>query len=253
MNEVDERLWQRYRDQGDATARAQLLERHLGLVHHVARAIHVNLPDEVELDDLVSSGTLGLVRALESFDRSRGLAFSTYATPRIRGGILDDLRATDWIPRSVRSKARDTRNAQERLRGVLGRAPTDEETAFELNLELETYWRWREETEGGTLIPLDVPGTGDNENALALGETLAGSSGLEAHDSLQHEGEVAALQNALRDLPERERTVLALYYFEHLKLRQIAGLLHLTESRISQIRSQALRRLRRVLSPVLEV
>jgi len=213
----------------------------------------VSLPDEVELDDLVSSGTLGLVRALESFDRSRGLAFSTYATPRIRGAILDDLRASDWIPRSVRSKARDIRNAKERLRGVLGRAPTHEEIAFDLGLELVTYWRWREETEGGTLVPLDVPGTGDNENALALGETLAGSSGLEAYNSLQHEGEVAALQNALRDLAERERTVLALYYFEHLKLRQIAGILHLTESRISQIRSQALRKLRGALSPVLEV
>jgi RNA polymerase sigma factor (sigma-70 family) len=137
-------LWQRYRGTGDPAARTQLLDRYLGLVHHVARQVAARVSDVVEVDDLVSAGTLGLVQALESFDLSRGLAFSTFAMRRIRGSILDELRSRDWVPRSVRAKGRQLATAVAQLESKLGRSPEPQEVAGVLSLDLETYWRWRD-------------------------------------------------------------------------------------------------------------
>jgi len=236
-------LWERYRVLGDQRARKRLLDQYLGLVHHIARQIAARLPDEVELDDLVSAGALGLVLALESFDTSRGLAFSTYATPRIRGAILDELRSRDWIPRSVRSKRRKMQAAVEQLQGVLGRSPEPQEIAAVLELDLESYWRWKEQVEGGTLVSFDSATSGGGE-PVQLEELLGDDSPVEPTAAMTRQEEVTAVRDAIGDLPPKERTVLALYYYENLNLRQIADVLHLTESRISQIRGQALRRLR---------
>src|SRR5258705_12490231 len=135
-------LWARYRTNGDTAARAQLLDRYLGLVHHVARQIGVRTP-AVEVDELVSAGTLGLVRALDSFDLSRGLAFSTYAVQRIRGAILDDLRGRDWTPRSTRVKSRQLAGTVAELQVRLGREPGPREVAEALGVSLEAYWDLR--------------------------------------------------------------------------------------------------------------
>jgi RNA polymerase sigma factor for flagellar operon FliA len=249
MHAAEAKLWERYQEVGDVEARSELLTRHIGLVHHVARSIHSRVAGQVELDDLVGSGTVGLVRALESFELSRGLAFSTYAMPRIRGAILDDLRSADWIPRSVRSKDRDIRRATERLSLHLDRAPTGPEIAYELGIDLDMYWRWHQETTGGVLVPLDDPALTSGELGATLEETIAGSSGFEPQESLEWEGDVVCLREALAEIPERERTVLSLYYFEEMNLREIAAVLHLTESRISQIRRKAQWRLREALTP----
>lgn len=249
---ITDALWRRYRGTGDPEARTQLLDRYLGLVHHVARQVAVRVSDVVEVDDLVSAGTMGLVQALESFDLSRGLAFSTYAMRRIRGAILDELRSRDWVPRSVRAKGRQMAAMVAQLEGRLGRAPEPQEVARALALDMETYWRWREEVDGAVLVSLDGSMTAEHNESLSLEETLSNSTASLPGDRLDQQETVAAIRGAIGTLPPKERTVLALYYYEELNLRQIAEVLHVTESRISQIRTQALKRLRQQLASTRE-
>jgi RNA polymerase sigma factor for flagellar operon FliA len=249
---VTDALWRRYRGTGDPDARTQLLDRYLGLVHHVARQVAARVSDVVEVDDLVSAGTLGLVQALESFDLSRGLAFSTYAMRRIRGAILDELRSRDWVPRSVRAKGRQLATAIAQLEGRLGRAPEPPEVAAALSLDMATYWRWREEVDGAVLVSLDGSVTLDRGESASLEETLSDVNARVPGQALTREESVASLRMAIGLLPPKERTVLALYYYEELNLRQIAEVLHVTESRVSQIRTQALKRLRQRMTPTQE-
>lgn len=239
--------WRRYRSSGDPAARAQLLDRYLGLVHHVARQVAGRVSDVVELDDLVSAGTLGLVQALDSFDLSRGLAFSTFAVRRIRGAMLDELRARDWVPRSVRARGRRMATAVSALESRLGRAPEPVEVARVLSLDLETYWRWSEEIGGASLVSLDTGLPAGEPMAAALGDVLADGRAALPGAALADEETQAHLRAAISALPQREGTVLALYYYEELNLRQIAQVLRVTESRVSQIRTVALKRLRQRL------
>ncbi len=245
-------LWRRYRATGDPEARSLLLDRYLGLVHHVARQIAARVSDVVEVDDLVSAGTLGLVQALESFDLSRGLAFSTFAMRRIRGSILDELRSRDWVPRSVRAKGRQLAAVVATLEGRLGRHPQPQEIASELSLDMATFWRWKEEVDGAVLVSLEGSVSLDHSEANSLEETLSDANAQIPGDALSQEETVAGLRAAIGLLPPKERTVLALYYYEELNLRQIAEVLHVTESRVSQIRTQALKRLRQRMAPTQE-
>jgi len=235
-------LWARYRLNGDTAARAQLLDRYLGLVHHVAREIGARTP-AVEVDELVSAGTIGLIRALDSFDLSRGLAFSTYAVRRIRGAILDDLRSRDWTPRSVRVKNRKLLAATAQLQGRLGRMPEPREIASTLGIDMETFWKWRGAMEGNIMVSFDgaMPG---NRTAVTLEETIDDPEAPLPGEGLAHAEAMQGLRQAITMLPEKERVVLTLYHYEELNLRQIAEILHVTESRVSQVRTQALKRLR---------
>jgi RNA polymerase sigma factor for flagellar operon FliA len=237
-------LWARYRSAGDPDARAQLLARHLGLVHHVAREVSRRIPS-IEIGELVSAGALGLMKALDSFDLSRGLAFSTYAVLRIRGAILDDLRSRDSTPRSVRMKRRRIETVSSALEAELGRAPTAKETADRLNIDLETFWKWRD-TIGSYSETDHQPAKGvrvsrDAENHADPAVTLPSQQMVET----EH---VAHLRRLISRLPEQQRKVLALYYYEELNLRQVGEVLRVSESRVSQIRSQALRRLKAELA-----
>jgi RNA polymerase sigma factor for flagellar operon FliA len=235
-------LWQRYRDTADPGARRELLELYIGLVHHVAREMS-RRTKAVELDDLVSAGTFGLIRALDSFDLSRGLAFSTYAVRRIRGAILDDLRSQDWAPRAVRVKARRLQVATTALEFRLGRAPRPEEIAAQLDIDVSTYWRWRDDTATRTVMSYEGEPASQAVGA-PLQEVIPDSDATSAPEELGRQEEVKILREAIGRLPEKERTVMALYYYEELNQRQIAEVLHVTESRVSQIRTQALKRLR---------
>ena len=230
----------------DAAARDAVLRQHLGLVYHVAQQLARARANDVELDDLVSAGTLGLIEAFENFDTSRGLAFSTFAAPRIRGAMLDELRRLDRVPRSVRRKTRQIDGASMALAGVLGRQPGQAELADGLGIDLETFWRWQTERESAHVVSLDRASSG-SDNGAGAGEWLAGSTGEEVDDSITLAQEATHLRDALLELPEQERTVLSLYYFEELKLNDIAGILEVSESRVSQIRSKAIQRLRRKL------
>jgi RNA polymerase sigma factor for flagellar operon FliA len=240
-------LWQHYRNTGDPGARRQLLELYVGLVHHVAREMS-RRTNVVELDDLVSAGTFGLIRALDSFDLSRGLAFSTYAVRRIRGAILDDLRSQDWTPRAVRVKARRLQVATMALEARLGRPPRPEEVAAQLEIDISTYWRWRDDTATRRVVSYEGD-AGTPMGPAPLQDRLEDGEWVTPQEELGRREDVRILRDAIARLPEKERTVMALYYYEELNQRRIAEVLHVTESRVSQIRSQAVRRLRSRLAP----
>ena len=236
----------------ERSERDRLLEENLGLVHHVARQLARGLTVDAELDELISAGTIGLMNALDSFDASRGLAFSTFAAPRIRGAILDELRRQDHVPRSLRRKNREIGAARETLTRRLGRAPEDREVAAELGIEPETLRRWNSELEGTVHISLHQPETPGDQRALPLSDQLSGETAELIEDTLNLEQEKEFLRDAILRLNEQERVVLSLYYYEELKLLQIAEILGLTESRVSQIRSKAVSKLRAEMAPLRE-
>jgi RNA polymerase sigma factor for flagellar operon FliA len=244
-------LWQTYADTGDPIARDRLLNEHLGLVHHVARQMSRSLAVEVDFDELISSGTVGLMNALDTFDPTRGLAFSTFAAPRIRGAILDDLRRQDHVPRSIRRKSREISAAREALTREKGFAPDDRELAERMGVDLDTLWRWQSEVEGTFHLPLDRPVVEDDRRSSPI-DSLPGSDGQKIEDEINFQQEVDVLREAILRLKEQERVVLSLYYFEELKLHEIATILELTESRVSQIRSKAISKLRAEMSPLRE-
>ncbi len=245
-------LWQAYQSDGDPTARDRLVEEHLPLVRYVARKHWKRIRGKLDLDDLVSAGTVGLINAVEGFDPDRGLAFSTFATPRIRGAILDHLRRWDHVPRSVRRKQRSLAQAREVLATQLGRAPTRVEIAEELDLDLETVCRWESDAADAVHVALDAPLPGGTRQVTTV-EVIPGAVGEETEKRLNHDEEVDILAEAIAELPERERTILALYYHEGLKMHQIAQILGVTESRISQIRSKTIKTLRARIGHLREV
>jgi RNA polymerase sigma factor for flagellar operon FliA len=234
---------------GDPGAREQLLEAHLGLVRHVARQLARTLAARAELDELVSAGTIGLMAAVDAFDPGRGVAFSSFAAPRIRGAILDELRRQDHLPRSLRRKARALAQARERASRATGRPASAAEIAGLVGVDHDTLLRWQADAEGARHVSLDGASGDPKAGGRALADVLA-DGGREAVDErVEREEEVAVLQTAILALPERERVLLSLYYFEELKLHEIAEILGLTESRVSQLRARALSSLRRTLRP----
>ena len=244
-------LWQEFTATGDQQARERLLNEHLGLVHHVARQLSRSLAADVDFDELVSAGSVGLMSALDAFDTSRGLAFSTFAAPRIRGAILDELRRQDHVPRSVRRKTREIASAREALTRAHGLPPENKEIAAHLGIDLDTLWRWQSEIEGIFHLSLDGQAQ-DSDSRPTPMSTLVGETDSAIEDRITLKKEVEVLREAIMNLKEQERIVLSLYYFEELKLHEIAAILDLTESRISQIRSQAILRLRSKMSPLRE-
>lgn len=238
------RLWERYRSSADLDARDLLLRQYLSLVHFVARPIASRLV-AVDYEELVSAGNMGLLKAVEGFDASRGLAFSTYAVPRIRGAILDELRRRDWMPRSGRARSRRLLAARADLESRLQRAPTAMEVARELGLELEVYWRWRDELDPAARAQGALTGRSHDARA-SVG--FGGGPATETDELPDHrlicEEKWAELRAAIEALPERERRVLALCYFEELTMREVGVALGVTESRVCQIRQRALHRLR---------
>ena len=219
------------------------VSQHLGLVYHVARSLMRSRGITVELDELVSAGTLGLIEALANFDASRGLAFTTFAAPRIRGAMLDELRRLDHVPRSVRRRARAVAAATESLTNEIGATPDDSRIAARLGIDRETLWRWQHDGEAAHAMSLEH----DSESGDFAEQVFDASGRSDVDDTLTREQELVALQTAIRALGSRERTVLALYYYEELRLHQIAEVLGVTESRVSQIRTRAIARLREQL------
>lgn len=220
------------------------LAEHLGLVHHVARQLKRGLAADADLEELVSAGTLGLLEAARGFDPSRGLAFSTFAAPRIRGAILDELRRHDPLPRSVRRRSRDTAAAREAFMREEGRVPADRELAERMGVDLETFSRWRADAEGGVRISIDRPVREGDERSPAPMDVLHDDRVPTVEERLNRQEEAELLREAILGLKEQERVVLSLYYFEEMKLHEIATVLEVTESRVSQIRTKALARLR---------
>jgi RNA polymerase sigma factor FliA len=236
--------WESCQAGTDPVAREELLTKHLRLVHHVARQLVRGSRVDVDFDDLVSAGTIGLINAIDNFDATRGLAFSTFAAPRIRGAILDDLRKRDHVPRSVRRKQRELARARETLCASLGRQPTDEQMAQEMGIDIEKLWRWQREAEHAARVSLDHPTDNGSGTGVTPEELLAGDKGTDIETLINGDEEIHILREEILNLKEQERLVLSLYYFEELKLHEIATILGVTESRISQIRTKAIANLR---------
>lgn len=228
-------------------ARAVLLTQHVGLVHHVARQLARRLSTAADLDEMVSAGMIGLIQAADTFDVSRGLSFSTYAVPRIRGAILDELRRQDALPRNVRRRARDLGRAREVLAAKLRRQPTHDDLAYVMRVPADAIRKWELDAEGAAICSIDQP-LRTEESGATLADTMAEDDVRGVEDLLTHEAEVERLKGAIAGLKEQERTVLSLNFFEELKLHEIAEVLQLSVCRISQIRTAALAKLRVSLS-----
>jgi RNA polymerase sigma factor for flagellar operon FliA len=245
-------LWQAYQEHGDASAREQLIQENLRLVYHMAWKVMKSCPQEVEFDDLLSAGTIGLMNAIDNFDPERGLAFSTLAAPRIRGAILDDLRRRDTVPRSIRRRQRKVNQAREDLMQTLKRAPRAEETAEELGIEMEDYWKWSQQAEQSHQLSLDQPRNTAEEGQATMEEYTPDEGVEDLDETISQREEVQILKEEILNLKRQDRLVLSLYYFEGLKLHEIASVLGVTESRISQIRSKAIKDLRKRLGHLRE-
>jgi RNA polymerase sigma factor for flagellar operon FliA len=244
MSALTDALWQKYREDRDEETRRLLLDQYLGLVHHAARELMRSIPRGLDLEDLVSAGSIGLVQALEGFDSTRGLAFSTFAVPRIRGAMLDEIRGWDWCPRSVRERARKIEHARLEIRQREGREPDPAEVAEALGIEPETLATWIAEADGPQWVAFDpVPLPGAAREAR-LTDTLADPAQRPVTEYLEEEEAYRLLSSALDALSSKDRLILSLYYFEDLTLRQIGELMRITESRVSQLHARALKRVR---------
>lgn len=236
---------------GEGDNARDAVSQHLGLVYHVARMLTRSRGVVIELDELVSAGTLGLIEALHNFDATRGVSLATFAAPRIRGAMLDELRRQDHVPRSVRRRARAVAAATDALTSELGTAPDDSRLAARLGIDRATLWRWQHDGEAAHALPLEQQTMGGGGSNLEQDLDDDGCGGVD--DALTREQELIALQAAIRALGTRQRTVLALYYYEELRLHQIAEVLGVTESRVSQIRTRAIACLREQLARLRDV
>jgi RNA polymerase sigma factor FliA len=225
--------------------REMLIVEHLPQVRIVARRIHERLPDSVSIDDLISNGTLGLINAIDNFDASQNVKLKTYAEYRIRGAILDGLRTLDWAPRQKRRMGKQIEAAIARAQQRLGRAPAEEEIAAELGIPLEEYREWVVNTEGLQVADLEVAGSGEDGFSLLK---FAANDASQSPATLLERAELERIvASAIENMPKTERTVLSLYYFEEMNLREIAQIMDLHLSRISQLKTQAILRLRAVM------
>jgi RNA polymerase sigma factor for flagellar operon FliA len=239
-----DRLWADYKDAGRREHRDQLIVHYSPLVKYVAGRVATGLPQSVDQADLVSYGIFGLIDAIEKFDLERGFKFETYAIARIKGNILDELRSIDWVPRSVRAKARALEKAFSTLEGKLHRTPTDAELAQELDLTEEQLQTTLGQISFTGLVALDeMLSGGERGDSATLGDTLPdGGAGPVAAYEVEEMRHILA--DAINRLPEREKTVLTLYYYEGLTLAEIGSILGVTESRICQIHTKAVIQLR---------
>lgn len=227
-------LWRRYKETGDRDARDRLVLQYSPLVKYVAGRVRSGLPPSVDQNDLVSDGVIGLMDAIDKFDPDRGLQFQTYAVSRIRGAIVDGLRASDWVPRSVREKVRDIDAAQTALEAQLGRPPRDREVAAKLGITVQELRKVYSQTAHTSVISF--------ENVLDE-DTPRATGGVPGEmDDLP-----PGFLSAVRELAERDQVVVALYYWERLTLAEIGQVLGVTESRVSQLHSRATMALRRKL------
>jgi RNA polymerase sigma factor for flagellar operon FliA len=222
----------------------ELLSRFAPLVRHVVERVATTLPRNVDHEDLYSAGVLGLLDAHAKFDPRKGVKFETYAVWRIKGAVLDQLRALDWVSRSMRRKARNLDGVTRKLDQKLGRAATDEEVAKEMKLSRGEFYRLIDHVRGAVLVSLDEGRSGDEQEPSTLADHLADPNAADVELRLEEEQSRCVILRTLDQLPEQERLVVSLYYYERLTLSEIGRALGISESRVSQVHSRAMTRLR---------
>jgi len=230
----------------------KLILEYAPLIKFIAQKIAVRLPSNIELDDLISSGVIGLMDAIEKYDPTRDNKFKTYAEFRIRGAILDELRAQDWVPRSVRDKAKMLDRATLELEASLGRSANEEEVAAKLGVSMEDYYDLLNQVRPISVLSIDDAATFSNVDKKSILNILEGCKLNNPLTQLNLKSVKEVMAKAIEDLPERQRLVLSLYYYEDLNLKEIGKILRVTESRVSQLHAQAISRLRAKLAQFFE-
>jgi RNA polymerase sigma factor for flagellar operon FliA len=247
---VDE-LWRSYKTTGDERLREQLILHYSPLVKYVAGRVSVGLPANVEQADFVSSGVFGLIDAIEKFDIERSIKFETYAITRIRGAMIDELRALDWIPRSVRQKAKAVERAYATLEAKLRRTPSEGEVAAEMGIAVEELHAVFSQLSLANVVALEeLLHAGGEGDRLSLMETLEDTSADNPVEVAEDRELRRLLARSINTLPDREKTVITLYYYEGLTLAEIGNVLGVTESRVSQIHTKSVLQLRAKLADV---
>ncbi|MFH1448884.1 MAG: RNA polymerase sigma factor WhiG [bacterium] len=248
----EEELWRVYKETEDEILKEELREeiilRYASLVKYIAGRIAMNTPPIVEFNDLVHYGIIGLIDAIEKFDLNQNIKFKTYAIQRIRGAILDELRIIDWVPRSVRQKSKELEIIYANLEHKLGRPATDEEVVKELGITIGELNKMISEVSGTTLLSLDDICPISDDNEVSVIETIEGPVSQTPEVITEKEEAKKLLIEAMERLPQREREVIALYYYEELTLKEIGEVLGITESRVSQLHTKIILRLRGYLS-----
>jgi len=235
-----------------AENREEVIIRYSPMIKYVANRIAMRLPPHIEVDDLISVGVLGLMDAISKYDSSRGAKFKTYAEFRVRGAILDELRAMDWVPRSIRQKASSVDKVVQSLQVKLSRSPEDEEVAKEMGVSLEQFHATLNETKSIPVFSLDDLGIAkDSGEQQSLLDCLAGKADADPQTQIRLIELKEIIAKAIDTLPEKERLMVSLYYYEELTMKEIGAVLEITESRVSQIHSKAVYRLRTKLKAII--
>jgi len=238
---IDE-IWEQFHKTHDDYYRNLLMEHYRNLVRYCAERLHSKLPDKVELDDLISAGIFGLMDAIDAFDPARGVKFETYCSPRIKGSILDELRSMDWVPRLVRARAHQLSKARHALEINLGRKPTEKEIAKELDMNEEDFNRLQRDANAVSLVSLDTKyNDGDSEKDVREIDVIKDKK---SQDPVT-EAQKRDLKSLLgKGLTRAERLIIVLYYYEEMTMKEIGATLDLSESRVSQMHSSIIDRLK---------
>lgn len=244
---IDE-VWREYKKTKDIKLRNKLIVFYAPLVKYIAGRVYSHLPKFVSVQDLISSGTLGLIDAVEKFDLGKGVKFETYAARRIKGAILDFLRSMDWVPRNLRSLAKEIEEAYNNLEGKLHRTPTDEEVAREIGVSSEKLQSVLSQLSYSSILALDeMVQARDGEDEVSLLSAIEDTKSPQPAERYEEEEKKESLLQAVKSLPERERKIIVLYYYRGMTLREIGEILGVSESRVSQLHAKALFRLRNYL------
>jgi RNA polymerase sigma factor for flagellar operon FliA len=244
-NKTEEELWKRYRKTKDPAIRDHLIKKYAPLVKYVAGKVAVGMPHNVEFDDLVGYGVFGLFDAIDKFDPDKHVKFKTYAVTRIRGSIFDELRSIDWVPRSVRQKTREIEDTIVTVEAQLGRSATDKEIANAMHVSVEEFQETMMKISGTSIMSInDVWHGGDDADKISIVESIESPASLNPDVIVEKEEIKKVIIQAIQELPEKEKKVLVLYYYEDLTLKEIGEVLSVTESRVSQLHTKAIMRLR---------
>ena len=251
QDEDDQKLWEQYKVNHDPNIKDALIMTYASFVKYVAGRIAVNLPSNVEFDDLVSYGILGLIDAIDKYDLDKNVKFKTYAKTRIRGAIFDELRVLDWTPRSIRQKARKLEKAYAKLEGRLGRDAKDEEVAEYLQIDISELHKLFDETKKSLLLSLDEIFYDDDEGSSRF-DYIEDEKSDNPQSKIEEAEAKKILADAISKLSDRERMVITLYYYEELTSKEIGKILGVSDSRVSQLHTKAILRLRGRLSRIKE-
>ncbi|MCL2410900.1 MAG: RNA polymerase sigma factor WhiG [Treponema sp.] len=251
VEKTEEELWQQYRKTRDPALREAFIKQYAPLVKYVAGKVSVGMPSNVEFDDLVGYGVFGLLDAIDKYDPGKNVKFKTYAVTRIRGAIFDELRLVDFVPRSIRQKTREIELTVSSLEAQLGRTATEQEIAGAMGMNESEYLKTMQKISGTSIISLnDLWYSGDDNDKVSIGDSIESPSSLNPDTIVVNEEIRRVIVEAINELPDKEKKILVLYYYEDLTLKDIGRVLQVTESRVSQLHTKAIIHLRSKLTNI---